>query len=1059
MKRRFLLSSLLNFVLLLTVVVYAGRLLGRGGGWAWDLGGQSIQTLRPQTRLFLAELSGQLSITYFVSHQLRMPSNFREVEGQVRLLLDALRQRAPHKIDVRVIDPAVSGGAGLAYAAARKTSAFSVGRILRDQQGEEKIWSSLVLAYQNYPEVLIQGVGPDHLPHLEELIVQHLRALEEPPRPTFAVAAPPSFQLLGDFLGEYGQVLQIDPEGSQPLPREADLLFWMQPTHMPPARIRQLRDFVDSGRSLVLAGSAYAVQYRVEPERETGYQIRPLPPGWTHLLQALGLRAVPDLLLDRNVGPLQLYTREGVQRDVEAPFHLRCLPAYYNLKRFASPALGGLSFLGASPLELEAQRLAAAGWRAEIIGTSTEFARVLPLPQGPFTDADLAGGLAVPKQNLMVLLESDDPWAGRILVLASASPFQDGVINQPGYAHQVFLRTLVRTWAAPQVLVRNRVARPQPQALPPLDRAARLTWRVLGIFLLPAALVLAVLAHRVRRGGLALPPRAGWLGRRGGLALVVALGAVLAGRALGGGWYADLTATGQYTPDPLTRRTLAALAHGLEAELVIAPKAALPRSLKGVEAGMEELLDHSGIDHRTVRPAHLPTARRQRLQEEGLVPFEVERVIDDTLTAQRVWSGLRLQRGEEVATIGRLDERTARDAEFLLVAALQRLDSGRAPHVAVISDLPRLSPAEALEDFQKKGLIAPGGMDVYAQLKGLLTAYGYRLSHINPRQPHLPAETDILLWLQPRRDSSRMTRLLSQHLAAGGRALVAMQHFNIQQRQYRGAGFQTVYWPQPQFQDLDPYLRLVGVQQVREVLMDRTQSHLQLDTQINRTARREYEAQQVALPFLIRAVGANFSKSTAITRRLGDLQFIWGNRFAVDAAAVAAAGMSAQPLISTSDQAWSFAWQGGWLPPEVFAPTDLLPGPQALALRLDGPFPRVELAEDDQGRQQFVPEPVAPGAVPGTLVLVGCSEMFKNDYLYAAGFEHDRLLLNAVAQLAYGADMAALQARHPGPRGFAFRSPRAKVSWRLFAVGAGPLAIVLLGLYRYGHRRRPLRWS
>ena len=55
--------------------------------------------------------------------------------------------------------------------------------------------------------------------------------------------------------------------------------------------------------------------------------------------------------------------------------------------------------------------------------------------------------------------------------------------------------------------------------------------------------------------------------------------------------------------------------------------------------------------------------------------------------------------------------------------------------VAVISDLPRLSPAEALEDYQKKGLIAPGGTDVYSDLKALLADYLYDVHYINPRTP------------------------------------------------------------------------------------------------------------------------------------------------------------------------------------------------------------------------------------------------------------------------------------------------------------------------------------
>ena len=117
--------------------------------------------------------------------------------------------------------------------------------------------------------------------------------------------------------------------------------------------------------------------------------------------------------------------------------------------------------------------------------------------------------------------------------------------------------------------------------------------------------------------------------------------------------------------------------------------------------------------------------------------------------------------------------------------------------VAVISDLPRLSPAEALEDYQKKGLIAPGGTDVYSDLKALLADYLYDVHYINPRTPSMPSDVDVLLWMQPRRDSGPILLLLSQHLAQGGKAIVAMQHFNIQQRQYRGSGFQTVYWPQP----------------------------------------------------------------------------------------------------------------------------------------------------------------------------------------------------------------------------------------------------------------------
>ena len=389
--------------------------------------------------------------------------------------------------------------------------------------------------------------------------------------------------------------------------------------------------------------------------------------------------------------------------------------------------------------------------------------------------------------------------------------------------------------------------------------------------------------------------------------------------------------------------------------------------------------------------------------------------------------------------------------EFLLAAASHSLQQGRKMRVAVISDLPRLSPAEALEDYQKKGLIAPGGTDVYSDLKALLADYLYDVHYINPRTPVMPQDIDVLVWMQPRRDSGPILLLLSQHLARGGKAIVAMQHFNIQQRQYRGSGFQTVYWPQPQFQDLDRYLKLFGVEQLREVLFDRTQSHLDLETQVNRTAVREYDPQKVALPFLIRAVGQHYDHTSPITRHLGDQLFIWGNRFALHSSDLNSAGITAQTLISTSPQAWAYPWQGGWLPPEVFAPQTYLPGPQPLAALLTGPFPEVAFAEDEDGRATLQRVGERPRQT-GALLLIGSSEMFKNEHLLTPGFQHDQFLLNAVAYNAYGEELATLQARRPTPRGFPFQSTESKRLWRVFVVGAGPLLFLGYALYRRTRR-------
>jgi len=313
----------------------------------------------------------------------------------------------------------------------------------------------------------------------------------------------------------------------------------------------------------------------------------------------------------------------------------------------------------------------------------------------------------------------------------------------------------------------------------------------------------------------------------------------------------------------------------------------------------------------------------------------------------------------------------------------------------------------------------------------------------------------LLVWLQPRRDSTPAISALAGHLQQGGRALVAVQHYNVQQRQYRGAGFQTVYWPQPQFPDLAPYLALLGVQQPAEVLFDRTRAHLVLDTQVNRSAVRAYTPQQVALPFLIRSVGTGLSPSHPVVRNLGALLFAWGNRWTVDPPRLAALGLAADTLASTSSQAWSYAWSGGWIPPEVLAGGAALPGPQPLALVVSGSFPGAEYRPAASGEGRWVATPPLPSpAAAGTLVLVGCATMFENPYLEAPGFDHDQFLLNAVCWLTHGPQMTSLLNRQPVPAGIPHLSEAAKRWWRVWAVGGGPALLILLGLVRWLARRR-----
>ncbi|MCC7264518.1 MAG: Gldg family protein, partial [Candidatus Latescibacteria bacterium] len=225
--KRTLLQAGISLILLLLVVLQAGR-LARRNHWELDLGGASPATLSPRTIDFLRQLDRKVALTYFATDPGRMPSHLRNLEAEGRQVLEAMQARAYGRLEFRVIDPELSGAPGIAYAAAKKVSPFKVRRVLEDEHQQQEIWSSLVLAPEGAPEILIQGIEQSDL--LEELIVAHLQTLTQPLQPTFAVAAPPgTYQLLPRYLSQFGPVVEVDLDHDPTAPIDADVLFWVQP--------------------------------------------------------------------------------------------------------------------------------------------------------------------------------------------------------------------------------------------------------------------------------------------------------------------------------------------------------------------------------------------------------------------------------------------------------------------------------------------------------------------------------------------------------------------------------------------------------------------------------------------------------------------------------------------------------------------------------------------------------------------------------------------------------------------------------------------------------------
>jgi len=1071
MKRLFAAEAALAVLLLFLVAVQGSRLIESHSGASLALARTARTTLGPETLDYLRGLQGRLSMTYFVSSRSSMPSSMKGVEDAARALLARFKEAAPDRIDFRVLDPTLDKERGVSYAAGKRASPIKVRRVLADESSEQAVWSSLALSEDTYPDVLLQGITPQDLPHLEDWIVESLRGARKPVVPTIAVAAPARGHSLVRGLIEDRErarqerrVISVNLDTDPRIPLEADLLLWIAPGRLTPEHSRELERFLATGRSAIVAGSAYSVEYPRRPDSSIGYRTVTSPADWKALLRPFGVDLEALLVLDKHQEAVTWRAGAGLDTPVTAPFQLRILPSLFDTKGLLGPNAGALVVSAVSPIRMDPARIAASGREAQVIATTSEHVRVLDLPAGEFDNAALEGARPAPKQPWMVLLEPRDRWNGDLLLSGSPILFHDDPYTQQGNANRVFLETLLRTYTHPARLARIRVPRREPEPLPAMTGTSRLAWRGFAVLLVPAALM--ALALRPGRSRRLVPPGRlpAWAALPlGAIAIGVILLALRGFHGFGGGG-ADLTEDHVHTPTPETRRIIDGSGDGLVVELFTSDAVHMPSRLHRLEAGILATLRQLGLRPRIVRPEDLPRESQAALRASGIEPFEVETIDDDAAATSLVWCALRLERGGRSEVIPAIDPRAAEHLEFLLAAAAKRLSGEETRIVAVLSDLPRLSPAEA-HDFQQKGYTAPVGSDTYSFAKTLLARHGYRVEYVNPDAPVFPARMDVLLWLQPR-FPDRAWAGFTRYLAAGGKAIVALQHYNVQQRQYPGAGFQTVYWPQPQFHNFNDYLRLIGVRQVGdkqgeqpgEVLFDRSHADLRLDTQVNRSAFREHEAQQVSRPFLIRAAGDGLSPESVITSRLGDLLFIWPSRFELDREKLARLGIAPTVLVTTSGRTWSYAWSGGWIPEDSFLePEAPSLGRQPLAVLLEGRFPGVEVKKSESGRDTLAAlETPAPEGSPGKLLLIGSSEMFKNDRLFLAEYGHDQLLLNAVALLAHGEELARLEARRTAPRRFAFQPPAAKVRWRIIAMGLGPLLFIAAGLVFRRLRRRPL---
>ncbi|HVS64343.1 MAG TPA: Gldg family protein [Thermoanaerobaculia bacterium] len=1106
--------------------VLAARLADRAPGARWEVGRERVARLDDQARTRLAGLEDQVFVTFYATAPARMPTSLRGLERRVVDLLTAMKSASKGRLDFEVVDPDASPEL-TAYAARRQVAPHRVRDIRGDAWTEQTVWSTLTVEYGAREPIAFRGVDAEHFPFLQSALLGALEHLEAPRAPVLALAAPPGFEGLRAALSRFGRVVEVDPAGagrsgsSVWLPDEADALFWMEPGDLAGERLVEIERFLESGRSVVLATSRLDGVVSREGGAP-GVRVHTRPYGASSLFVDLGLEPSSRLVLDTRA-----MTLASGGEALPMPVLVRATAYEQDFRGLFAQPNGSLLFAFPTPLVPQPDRLARRRLTAQHLVTTSDgtWVRDVPDPETllHLDDSILSGAEPAPKLPLAVLLRPTSPGRGLLVALAASTPLADDVIDLPGYAHHALLRILLETVAGDERLVLARAVGEPPPAVPAMSYGTRLALRLGVVLLGPILLLLVALLLVAWRRPLALLPAtrrgidarararavsADWgvkaqrgeghrvaeqrvgvqgIGVQGiGVQRVwtlskptLLLAAVLsAAWAAGGRGVIDLTAGDLNTPAAATVDAMRRAAeHGpLRAHLYFSARERLPPELRMPVRRLETTLAALGrrgppIEVSRTQPEDLGAEEREALEDAGISAARLATEDDGRSTVRSFFATLVLSAGERREVLRFADGSAFADLEFRVAFALDRLATGRRPHVGLASDVPRLTPAEAHENYQTKGLAAPSGSDPYAAARALIEERDFRVTHIDPRSPDLPDDLDLLVWLQPRRPSTPMLFEVVGALRRGVPILIAAQHFNMQPRQYQGRQFRTVYWPQPQWPELERdgfYLPELGVVLVREVLFDRMSTRMRAPSQVHRGERIEYELMESALPFVLRVTAPDHPDRHPLTVGIGDQVLPWAARIELDRKRLAANGLSATVLLTTSPRSWSYLWEGGWVPEELLdgpgvgddgEPAWL--GSQPLAVLLEGAFPPWTPPEEEAHRlrdRADLPRPPESPPRPSKLVLLGSSEVFKDHRLAGAGdreeLRGDHLLLNAVAWLALGDELGGVISRRAASRGIGLVAPAERVFWRVFAPAAAPVLLVAFSVF-LARRRRP----
>jgi ABC-type transport system involved in multi-copper enzyme maturation permease subunit len=551
----------------------------------------------------------------------------------------------------------------------------------------------------------------------------------------------------------------------------------------------------------------------------------------------------------------------------------------------------------------------------------------------------------------------------------------------------------------------------------------------------------------------------------------------------------DVTEDKIYTVSPASKRILSAVDTPVQVKLYITPRGDMPTGLTNLQQEISDKLDELSIisggklkyevinlrveeaiadvkaeeeaKKKAEEGADKPEALEKRLLDKGVEPFAVQAMSQDQMTSKLIYSSLGVaykDKKEEI--LPQILPQSLQELEYRLVSTIYKLTRPKKPVVALVAPKEAVNiPPELRRLYEQIGQQIPQSEDPYELLQRVLDMERYEVQRVELTQASpLLAEYETLVVINPRGLNERQRWEIARALQSGKSVVMAVQTYEWN---YQATPQGLSVTSREEKPEVNALLEAYGLKVSEDILMDVNQVPMTVNGGNPLTGM----GQQVNLPIQILVNNSMMDPDTSITSRLSEVFYLWGTAIELNKEKLSQAGIEAKALMSSTRDAWVWP-KGQQLTSAAFDPPTQRDGIMPMMVLAKGQFPDAFAGKErpawpvaEQQPGQFPPPPPpdedAPARAitpaPGKLVLIGCSEMFRKEFLQAGNLD---LFMNSVDAVTLGDDLVNVRGRKPIDR--IINRPRIGVqqTWKVINYGLATAIIAVTGVAVALARRR-----